>query len=361
MRFVFVSLKGPVLTAVYSKEGDYWASGGNDEQVMIWKTNMDSTKQPVSVTPSSSHQQQQQHQSNSAEAMRYSKRASAVEMGAPVAAPGTARSSSSTRHSIGAGITSMHQQQHQHQSVANYRSTSSLGSASSTSSSSSSSSSSHRDQSPLTIPLNESSIKIDHHHQQQQHPDDDEQNDDDHHHQQQHYYQRQDATTAAILAATSARSSSSSSNGRTGAGIYSKMKESSLGSAEFKPSPPPTNGAGTGSILKKLTAASVSTSSSSSSSSNSSATSNDTPLAASAAAVASSSMSPSLASTLEHIVHQLDTLTKTMGVIEHRLTYTEDKLKELVDATQSSSSSSSSPAVAASQMSQKQLNRLSLK
>ncbi|XP_031681662.1 POC1 centriolar protein homolog A [Oncorhynchus kisutch] len=38
-----------------------------------------------------------------------------------------------------------------------------------------------------------------------------------------------------------------------------------------------------------------------------------------------------LASTLEHIVAQLDVLTQTVAILEQRLTLTEDKLKECID------------------------------
>ncbi|KAG5835848.1 hypothetical protein ANANG_G00248370 [Anguilla anguilla] len=40
---------------------------------------------------------------------------------------------------------------------------------------------------------------------------------------------------------------------------------------------------------------------------------------------------PALASTLEHIVSQLDVLTQTVAILEQRLTLTEDKLKECID------------------------------
>ncbi|KAK6487893.1 POC1 centriolar protein-like protein B isoform X1 [Huso huso] len=43
------------------------------------------------------------------------------------------------------------------------------------------------------------------------------------------------------------------------------------------------------------------------------------------------SLPPSLSSTLEHIVEQLDVLTQTVSVLEQRLTLTEDKLKECLD------------------------------
>ena len=41
------------------------------------------------------------------------------------------------------------------------------------------------------------------------------------------------------------------------------------------------------------------------------------------------SISPNLSSTLEHIVHQLDVLTQTVSVLEQRLTYTENQLKDI--------------------------------
>ncbi|KAJ4927013.1 hypothetical protein JOQ06_014753, partial [Pogonophryne albipinna] len=40
---------------------------------------------------------------------------------------------------------------------------------------------------------------------------------------------------------------------------------------------------------------------------------------------------PGLASTLEHIIGQLDILTQTVSILEQRLTLTEDKLKECLE------------------------------
>ncbi|KAF7668409.1 hypothetical protein LDENG_00011110 [Lucifuga dentata] len=42
-------------------------------------------------------------------------------------------------------------------------------------------------------------------------------------------------------------------------------------------------------------------------------------------------VAPALASTLEHIIAQLDILTQTVAILEQRLTLTEDKLKECME------------------------------
>jgi centriolar protein POC1 len=44
--------------------------------------------------------------------------------------------------------------------------------------------------------------------------------------------------------------------------------------------------------------------------------------------------SPQLTNTLEHIVQQLDILTKTVAILETRLTMTESKLQEINDQGQ---------------------------
>lgn len=46
------------------------------------------------------------------------------------------------------------------------------------------------------------------------------------------------------------------------------------------------------------------------------------------------SMPQTLTSTLEHIVGQLDVLTQTVSILEHRLTLTEDKLKQCLENQQ---------------------------
>ncbi|XP_016353838.1 POC1 centriolar protein homolog A-like, partial [Sinocyclocheilus anshuiensis] len=43
------------------------------------------------------------------------------------------------------------------------------------------------------------------------------------------------------------------------------------------------------------------------------------------------SVPAALASTLQHIVGQLDVLTQTVAILEQRLTLTEDKLKECME------------------------------
>ena len=47
--------------------------------------------------------------------------------------------------------------------------------------------------------------------------------------------------------------------------------------------------------------------------------------------------SPQLTNTLDHIVQQLDILTKTVAILETRLTMTESKLQEINEHDQSKS------------------------
>jgi len=138
--------------------------------------------------------------------------------------------------------------------------------------SSSSTSSSNRDPSPLTIPLNESVLRE----EDLNEPEPEQQ----------------------IVSLTSA------------------LKNTKL--HQGKPSKRLSNGASTGSILKKIT------------NDNMSQMSNE-----------SKQLPTSITNTLEHIVQQLDMLTQTVSVLEQRITFTENKIKEISDTNNSSSKENS--------------------
>ncbi|CAF1576976.1 unnamed protein product, partial [Rotaria sordida] len=42
--------QGPAMSVAFSKQGDYFASGGQDQQVLVWKTNFDTTAPFVDTT-----------------------------------------------------------------------------------------------------------------------------------------------------------------------------------------------------------------------------------------------------------------------------------------------------------------------
>jgi hypothetical protein len=314
--FYIVFLKGAALAVAFSKGGDYFASAGQDDQVMVWKTNFDKNyhqdemllepQEPINNNRKSQQQTQQDGpgllNSVSSSHISYSLngqngRRSTVN-GMNINNTGNkinARPSSAGINSNSASSMQQQQQQqhHHHQ----------------------------RDQSPLTIPLNESIL-----------PENDDEIIDG----------NLDPTAAAIMTATSSQKNSKLANNTNGTAhlyqsnnIYSNINKQANGkkltttngnllaatnngfnstgsgpssnntsssSDKTNGSSSVTNNSGTVSILKKLTSSNnnYETLSDTKTNSASNQPSNNN----------SNGISSNLSSAIEHIVQQLDILTQ---------------------------------------------------